>query len=66
MIRNDDLPEPIESAVMIAALPMAAALAFLCVVVVNIGSVLLLPLGLVCDAARSIKAATTKRSAGDA
>jgi hypothetical protein len=66
MIRNDDLPEPIESAVMIAALPMAAALAFLCVLVVNIGSVLLLPFGLACDAARSVLAATTKRSTGDA
>ena len=54
MHEHDQLPEPVETAIMLAALPMATACAFLCVLIVNIGSVLLLPVGLVFDGLRSL------------
>lgn len=44
MNEHKPLPQPLESIVQFVALPMLAAIAFVCVLVVNIGSLLLLPL----------------------
>lgn len=44
MNEHNPLPQPFESIVQLVALPMIAALAFLFVLIVNIGSLLLMPL----------------------